>query len=67
MQRPANEDITIPDHLQAIRDKETVGTQQVCFLVDGKWCLVYVLLLHWQMGTAYSVHAAYRFLRCKVC
>lgn len=27
MQRPANEDITIPDHLQAMHDKETVETQ----------------------------------------
>ena len=26
-----NEDISIPDHLQAMRDKETVETQQVCF------------------------------------
>jgi len=43
MQRPANEDITIPDHLQAMHDKETVETQQVCFLVYGKWCLVDVL------------------------
>ena len=31
VQRPANEDITIPDHLQAMRDKETVETQQVGF------------------------------------
>lgn len=35
IQRTANEDITIPDHLQAMRDKDTVETQQVCFLVYG--------------------------------
>ena len=29
--RLVNEDISIPDHLQAMRDKETVETQQVCF------------------------------------
>ena len=31
VQRLVNEDIPIPDHLQAMRDKETVETQQVCF------------------------------------
>ena len=31
VQRPVSEDITVPDHLQAMRDKETVETQQVCF------------------------------------
>ena len=30
VQTPAIEDITVPDHLQAMRDKETVETQQVC-------------------------------------
>ena len=25
-----SENITVPDHLQAMRDKETVETQQVC-------------------------------------
>ena len=29
--RLVNEDISIPNHLQAMRDKETVETQQVCF------------------------------------
>ena len=43
VQRPANEDITIPDHLQAMRDKETVETPQVWLFVYGKWCLVHVL------------------------
>ena len=43
VQRPANEDIIIPDHLQAMRDKETVKTQQVWLFVYGKWCLVHVL------------------------
>ena len=36
VQRPANEDIIIPDHLQAMRDKETVKTQQVWLFVYGK-------------------------------
>ena len=31
--RTATEDVPIPDHLQALRDKETVETQQVCFCV----------------------------------
>lgn len=35
VQRPANEDVTIPD-------KETVETQQVWLFVYGKWCLVHV-------------------------
>ena len=43
VQRPANEDITIPDHLQAMRDNETVETQQVWLFVYGTWCLVHVL------------------------
>ena len=43
VQRPANEDIIIPDHLQAMREKETVETQQVWLFVYGKWCLVLVL------------------------
>ena len=29
--RLVNEDISIPNHLQAMRDKETVETQHVCF------------------------------------
>lgn len=36
VQTPAIEDITVPDHLQAMRDKETVETQQVCFLFYSK-------------------------------
>ena len=44
VQRPASEDITVPDHLQAMRDKETVETQQVCFLFYSKWCLVHVCI-----------------------
>ena len=43
VQRPANEAITIPDHLQAMRDRETVKTPQVWLFVYGKWCLVHVL------------------------
>ena len=42
VQRPANEDVTIPDHLQAMCDKETVETQQVWLFVYGKWCLVHI-------------------------
>lgn len=29
--RPGIEDVSIPGHLQALRDKETVETQQVCY------------------------------------
>ena len=29
--RPTTEDVTVPGHLQALRDKETVETQQVLF------------------------------------
>ena len=33
--RTATEDVPIPDHLQPLRDKETVETQQVCFYVKN--------------------------------
>ena len=36
VQRPVIEAFTIPDNLQAMRGRETVETQQVCFIVYGK-------------------------------
>ena len=35
--RPSNEDVAIPTTLQAMRDKETEATQQVCLFVF--WCV----------------------------
>ena len=38
--RLVNEDISIPDHLQAMRDKETVETQQVCLNSLLSTCII---------------------------
>lgn len=39
--RPATEDVTIPAHLQALRDKETQETQQVRSLLQCQHQVVY--------------------------
>ena len=56
--RLVNEDISIPDHLQAMRDKETVETQQVCF---------FALYMHHKCQTQdWQSYMYLRCLRCKV-